>query len=111
MKTIKSWMCGQVRAKHPHVQPTETLVQFVTLKQEHKETLSDCDERFNQGKDNFRSVFGAETMISCVKETDEHKHGNEEEKKNGKAMCWTRIRWEGNDISRKGSKGYWESRV
>ena len=41
METIKLRTHGQVQAKYEFVQPTETLVQFLTLKQEHGESLGD----------------------------------------------------------------------
>ena len=36
LSTIKLRMYGQVRAKYEYVQPTDTLIQFLTLKQDHK---------------------------------------------------------------------------
>ena len=40
LDTIKLRMYGQVRAKYEYVQPTDTLIQFLTLKQDHGESMA-----------------------------------------------------------------------
>ena len=73
MDTIELRMCGQVRAKHECVQPTDTPTQFLTLKQEHGETLGDCNKRFKQGQDNLKGILGDKTLNDHITKTDKHK--------------------------------------
>ena len=72
--TIKSRMHGQVRAKCECVQPTDTLVQFLALKQDHRESLADFNKRFKQAQDDSRGILGNEIMHDCVQNTDKHKN-------------------------------------
>ena len=72
--TIKLRMCGQVRAKYECVQPTDTLVQFLTLKQDHGESLADFSKRFKQAQDNLRGILGNEIMHNYVQNTDKFKN-------------------------------------
>ena len=73
MDTIKLRICGQVRAKCECVQPTDTPMQFLTLKQEHGETLGDHNERFKQGQDNLKGNLGDKTLNDCITKTDKYK--------------------------------------
>ena len=57
-KKIKLKMYGQVRAKYEFVQPTNTILQFLSLKQDHAEALVDYAKRFKQSVDNFKAIFG-----------------------------------------------------
>ena len=76
LKTVKTRMHGQVRAECEFTQPTDTLIQFLTLKQDHSESLSDCGKRFSQSRDNLKGILGDEFMNSCVETTDRHKKGD-----------------------------------
>ena len=67
-------MCGKVRAKCKCVQPTDALVQFSTLEQEHGESPSGCDERFEQAQDNLKGTLGHGVMNNCMKKTETHKN-------------------------------------
>ena len=55
METIKLKMYGQVRAKYEYVQPTDTILQFLSLKQDHGESLIDYDKHFKQSVDNLKA--------------------------------------------------------
>ena len=66
-------MCGQVRAKCECVQPTDALTQFLTLKQEHGETLGDHNKRFKQGQDNLKGILGDKTLNDCIAKMDKYR--------------------------------------
>ena len=58
LETIKIKMYGQVRAKYEFVQPMDTIMQFLSLKQERGETLIEYSKRFKQSVDNLKAIFG-----------------------------------------------------
>ena len=70
LDTIKLRMYGQVRVKYEYVQPTDTLIQFLTLKQEHGEDLRDYNKRFMQGQDNHKGIFGDKIMNDYISRTE-----------------------------------------
>jgi hypothetical protein len=73
LSTIKLRMYGQVRAKYEYVQPTDTLIQFLNLKQDHGETLGDYAKRFKQSQDNLRGIFGDKMMNDYISKTEKYK--------------------------------------
>ena len=81
METIKLRMYGQVRAKYEYVQPTDTLIQFLTLKQEHGETLGDYNKRFKQGRDNLKGIFGNKILNEYITKSDKYKTESDVDKK------------------------------
>ena len=66
-------MYGQVRAKYEFVQPTDTLLQFLLMKQEHGESLVDYTKRYKQSVDNLKAIFGKEFLNNYIEKTDEYK--------------------------------------
>jgi hypothetical protein len=81
METIKLRMYGQVRAKYEFVQPTDTLLQFLTLKQEHGESLGDYNKRFNQGQDNLKGIFGTKFLNEYITKTEKYKAESDQDKR------------------------------
>ena len=69
-KEIKTKMFGQVRAKYKYNQVTNTLLQFFGTKQEHGESLTECNKRFKQARDNVKSTLGIEFLHGFIKNTD-----------------------------------------
>ena len=65
-------MYGQVQAKYEYVQPTDTLIQFLTLKQDHGETLGDYNKRFKQGEDDLKGIFGSKCLNEYIAKTDKY---------------------------------------
>ena len=73
METIKMKMYGQVRAKYEFVQPTDTILQFLSLKQDHGESLIEYSKRFKQSLDNLKAIFGKEFLSGYIEKTDDYK--------------------------------------
>jgi hypothetical protein len=74
------------------VQTTDTILQFLSLKQEHGETLVDYAKRFKQSVDNFKAIFGKSILDEYIEKTDDYKNGKPEEKKDqvkGSFSSWT----------------------
>ena len=70
LDAIKLKMHGQVRVKHEHVQPTDTIPQFSSLKQDHGESLMDHTKRFKQSVDDLKATFRKEFLSECTEKTD-----------------------------------------
>ena len=66
LETIKLKMYGQVQAKYEFVQPTDTILQFLSLKQEHGESLVDFVKRFKQIIDNLMAIFQKEFLSEYI---------------------------------------------
>ena len=73
LDTIKLKMYRQVHAKYEFVQPTDTLLQFLSLKQDHGESLVDYTKIIKQSMDNLKAVFGKEFLSEYIEKTDEYK--------------------------------------
>ena len=56
MKLIKLKMYGHVRAKYEYVQVTDTLLQFLTKKQDQGEQLTGFAKIFRQTRDNMKWI-------------------------------------------------------
>ena len=54
LEEIKLKMYGQVWAKYEYTQVTDTLVQFINTKQQHRELLTDYGKRFKQSRENVK---------------------------------------------------------
>jgi hypothetical protein len=67
LENIKMKMYGQVRAKYEFVQPTETITQFISLKQDHGESLIEYSKRFKQSIHNLKAVFGKDFHAEYIK--------------------------------------------
>jgi hypothetical protein len=74
-------MYGQVRAKNEYVQPTDTLIQFLTLKQDHGETLGHYNKRFKQSQDNHKGIFGDKIMNDYITKTEKYKALSDDDEK------------------------------
>ena len=74
LNTIKPRMCRQVQAKCVFAQPTETSIQFLTLKQDHGESLSEHDKRFKQSLDDCKAIFGENAPHEHVTKTENHEN-------------------------------------
>ena len=72
LETIKLKMYGQVRAKYEYVQPTDTLLQFLSLKQDHGESIIEYSKRFKQNVDNLKAIFGKDLMNDYIEKMDEY---------------------------------------
>ena len=73
LTAIKLKMYGQTRARYEYVQPTDILLQFLSLKQEHAESLVDYTRRFKQGKDNLEAIMGAQFLDGFIEKTEKYK--------------------------------------
>ena len=92
LETIKLKMYGQVRAKYEYVQPTDTILQFLSLKQDHGESLIDYGKRFKQSVDNLKAIFGKGFLNEYIEKTDAYKKAkpNEGQKLKKEAFSsWT----------------------
>ena len=81
LATIKLRMYGQIRAKYEYIQPTDTLVQFLTLKQDHGESLADFNKRFKQAQDNLKGILGTKFMDDYIQNTDKYNDKSNSAKK------------------------------
>ena len=81
LATIKLCMYGQVQTKYEYVQPTDTLVQFLTLKQDYGESLADFNKRFKQAQDNLKGILGTKFMDDYIQKTDKYNDKNDSAKK------------------------------
>jgi hypothetical protein len=73
METIKMKMYGQVRAKYEFVQHTDIILQFLSLKEDHGESLIEYSKRFKQSLDNLKAIFGKEFLSGYIEKTDDYK--------------------------------------
>ena len=81
LDTIKLKMYGQARAKYEFVQPTDTLQQFLSLKQDHGESLVEYTKRFKQSVDNLQAIFGKDFLNEYIEKTDEYKKSHDADDK------------------------------
>lgn len=72
LEEIKIKMHGQVRAKCKHSQATDMMVQFISAKQEHRESLTDYAKRFKQSRDNAKSTLRDKFLTVFIKHADKH---------------------------------------
>ena len=92
LTTIKLKMYGQTRARYEYVQPTDILLQFLSLKQEHAESLVDYTQRFKQGKDNLEATIRVQFLSDFIEKTEKYKSGNSGDKQKLKTEAfaeWT----------------------
>ena len=73
LETIKLNMYGQVRARYEFVQPTDTITQFLSLKQEHRESLIEYSKIFKQSVDNLKAISGKEFLSEYIEKTNDYK--------------------------------------
>ena len=79
LEKIKLKMYGQVRSKYEFFQPTNTILQFLSLKQEHNKALVDYVKRFKQSVDNFKAIFGKSILDDYITKTDDYKNGDSDD--------------------------------
>ena len=57
--------------KYEFVQPTDTILQFLSLKQDHGESLVDHVKQVKQSIDNLKAIFGKEFLCEYIEKTEE----------------------------------------
>jgi hypothetical protein len=83
LATIKLKMYGQSRGRYEFVQPTDTITQFLLLKQDHGESLVEYYRRFKQSVDNLREIFGDKFLNEFTEKMSSYKISKSIEEKNG----------------------------
>ena len=92
LKTIKLKMYGQVWVKYEFIKPTDTILQFLSLKQEHGESLVDYVKQFKQSVDNLKAIFGKEFLSKYIEKKEKYKNADTDEQKSLKKEAfpsWT----------------------
>ena len=72
LELIEMKMYGQMRAKYKYFQVTDTLLQFLTTKQDHREYLTDFAKRFKHTRDTMELILGKEFLHRFVRKTDKY---------------------------------------